>query len=118
MHTNTFFYKFLFYANLVALKATKRHEPTVKMNLFTILGFKNGEDCENKIRKFIDKEIWQLYIDCLGKDVDHPKLKVVVLSIITNVARNCNGKAYGKINSTLLYKDQDSKEKAVQPREF
>ncbi|WP_375604310.1 hypothetical protein NOX90_01730 [Wolbachia endosymbiont of Anurida maritima] len=97
-------------------KVAKQHaEPIVEKNLYTILGFKDIEDFENKTSKFVNKEIWQLFVDCFAKEIDYAATEKVVKNIVCNIAKIDQGNAFTKTKHLILNEKQDNKkrEKAI-----
>ncbi|NSM56981.1 hypothetical protein HET73_06695, partial [Wolbachia endosymbiont of Atemnus politus] len=94
-------------------KVTKHYdEPRVEKNLYTILGFDSRKDFENKKSKFVDKKIWQLFVDCFAKEIDYVATKQVVQNIVCNIAKSASGT---KTERLILNEKQGNKkrEKAV-----
>ncbi|MDX5519022.1 MAG: hypothetical protein O7177_05605, partial [Wolbachia endosymbiont of Andrena agilissima] len=53
-------------------KVAKQHaEPIIEKNLYTILGFKDIEDFENKTSKLVNKKVWQSFVDYFAKEIDY-----------------------------------------------
>ncbi|APR98333.2 hypothetical protein ASM33_03465 [Wolbachia endosymbiont of Folsomia candida] len=90
-------------------------EPIAEKNLYTILGFKSGEDFENKINRLVNKEIWQLFVNVFEKEIGYAANKEVVKNIICNIAKSHRGNAFIKTEHIILNEKQGSKkgEKAI-----
>ncbi|GFY65448.1 uncharacterized protein TNIN_39481 [Trichonephila inaurata madagascariensis] len=97
-------------------KVAKQHaEPIIEKNLYTILGFKSREDFENRTSKFVNKEIWQLFVGCFAKEIDYAATEKVVKNIVCNIAKSDQGNAFTKTEHLILNEKQDNKkrEKAI-----
>lgn len=69
-------------------KVTKQHaEPIIEKNLYTILGFKDITDFENRTSKFVNKEIWQLFFGCFAKEIDCAATEKVVKMLFVTLQR-------------------------------
>ncbi|WP_264339176.1 hypothetical protein [Wolbachia endosymbiont (group A) of Cydia splendana] len=78
-------------------KVAKQHaEPIIEKNLYTILGFKDIEDFENKTSKLVNKKVWQSFVDCFAKEIDYAATEKVVKSIVCNIAKSDRGDAFTK----------------------
>ncbi|WP_341807867.1 hypothetical protein [Wolbachia endosymbiont (group E) of Neria commutata] len=94
------------------IKATIQHpKPTVEENLYTVLGFKSGEDFESKRNRLVSKEIWQLFVNIFEKEIDYTANKEVVKNIICNIAKSHRGNAFIKTEHIILNGKQGSKER-------
>ncbi|QOD38360.1 hypothetical protein [Candidatus Wolbachia massiliensis] len=103
--------KFLFNRGVI-----KQHdEPIIEKNLYTILGFKSREDFENKASKRVNKEVWQLFIDCFAKEIDYAATEQVVKNIVCDIVKSSHGDAFTKTAHLILNEKQGSKkrEKAI-----
>ncbi len=97
-------------------KVAKQHaEPIVEKNLYTILGFKDIEDFENKTGKLVNKKVWQSFVDCFAKEIDYAATEKVVKNIVCNIAKSDQGKAFTKTEHLILNEKQGDKkrEKAI-----
>ncbi|MGL9757767.1 MAG: hypothetical protein ACR5LA_02710 [Wolbachia sp.] len=105
--------EFLF--NIKGKMAKQHAEPIIEKNLYTILGFKDIEDFENKASNFVNKKIWQLFIDCFTKEIDYVATKQVVKNVVCNIAKSAQGNAFTEAESLILNEKQDNKkrEKAI-----
>ncbi|WCR58548.1 hypothetical protein [Wolbachia endosymbiont of Ctenocephalides felis wCfeJ] len=101
--------KYLFNRNNRAKK--QYDELVVEKNLYTILGFKSGEDFEHKTNKFVSKKIWQLFIDCFAKEIDYVGTKQVVENIVCDIAKSGRGNAFTKTKHLILNEKQDSEKR-------
>ncbi|WP_353284135.1 hypothetical protein [Wolbachia endosymbiont (group A) of Lasioglossum fulvicorne] len=94
----------------------KQHaEPIIEKNLYTILGFKDIEDFENKTSKLVNKKVWQSFVDCFAKEIDYAATEEVVKNIVCNIAKSDRGDAFIKTEHLMLNEKQDNKkrEKAI-----
>ncbi len=97
-------------------KVAKQHaEPIIEKNLYTILGFKDIEDFENKTSKLVNKKVWQSFVDCFAKEIDYAATEKVVKSIVCNIAKSDRGDAFTKAERLILNEKQGDKkrEKAI-----
>jgi hypothetical protein len=97
-------------------KVAKQHaEPIIEKNLYTILGFKDIKDFENRTSKFVNKEIWQLFVGCFAKEIDCAATEKVVKNVVCNIAKSDCGDAFTKTEHLILNEKQDNKkrEKAI-----
>ncbi|MGL9726594.1 MAG: hypothetical protein ACR5KV_08965 [Wolbachia sp.] len=104
--------KFLFSRNN---RITKQYdELVVEKSLYTIVEFTSREDFEHKTSKFVNKEIWQLFIDCFTREIDYAATKQVV-NVVCNIAKSAQSNAFTKAESLILNEKQDNKkrEKAI-----
>ncbi|WP_250294863.1 hypothetical protein [Wolbachia endosymbiont of Oedothorax gibbosus] len=93
-------------------KVAKQHaEPIIEKNLYTILGFKDIEDFENRTSKFVNKEIWQLFVGCFAKEIDCAATEKVVKNIVCNIAKSDRSDAFTKTEHLILNEKQDNKER-------
>ncbi|WP_425385936.1 hypothetical protein [Wolbachia endosymbiont (group A) of Barypeithes pellucidus] len=97
-------------------KVAKQHaEPIIEKNLYTILGFKDIEDFENKTSKLVNKKVWQSFVDCFAKEIDYAATEKVVKNILCNIAKSDRGDAFTKAERLILNEKQGDKkrEKAI-----
>lgn len=97
-------------------KVAKQHaEPIIEKNLYTILGFKDIKDFENRTSKFVNKEIWQLFVGCFAKEIDCAATEKVVKNVVCNIAKSDQDDAFTKTEHLILNEKQDNKkrEKAI-----
>lgn len=93
-------------------KVAKQHaEPIIEKNLYTILGFKDIEDFENKTSKLVNKKVWQSFVDCFAKEIDYAATEEVVKNIVCNIAKSDQGDAFTKTEYFILNEKQDNKER-------
>lgn len=93
-------------------KVAKQHaEPIIEKNLYTILGFKDIEDFENKTSKLANKKVWQSFVDCFAKEIDYAATEKVVKNIVCNIAKSDQGDAFTKTEHLILNEKQDNKKR-------